>query len=382
MQEQKVCEGRSMLPGWMMLLILTAGVFLTDRATGRETEERPEEGVGREFIAIRDLRRWECQESPGARTLISPSLPLREPANEVIVSWNMIAPPESGLTVEVQACCGERRTRWYVLGHWTPGGGSRARESVGGQQDADGAVQTDILVLRQPASAVVVRLTLHAGLDGAFPKVKFLGISLTDTTRTPGERPPNRAVWGRELAVPGRSQLEWPEGSGWCSPASTGMVLAFWAQRLKRPELDVPVPEVARAVYDRVYAGTGNWPFNTAFAGGFPGMRAYVTRMPDIRALEDWIAAGVPPVVSVSYDLLRGRQRDRDPGHLMVCIGFTSDGDIVLNDPAHRPERGEKARSVYPRARFLRAWKRSEYTAYLIYPEKARRPPNTMFCWE
>lgn len=365
-----------------MILALVTGGCLTVGATGGETKKRPGDGVGREFIAIRDLRNWGQQEGPGARTLTSPSLPLRERANEVIVSWNAAAPAGSGITVEAQARCGERWTRWYVLGNWTPGGGNRARESIAGQQDVDGEVQTDILVLRQPADAVAVRLTLHASPEGAFPQVKFLGISLADTTRTPAERPPNRAVWGRELAVPGRSQLEWPEGSGWCSPASTGMVLAFWAGQLKRPELDVPVPEVARAVYDRVYAGTGNWPFNTAFAGGFPGMRAYVTRMPDMRALEDWIAAGIPPVVSVSYDLLRGRQRDRDPGHLMVCIGFTPGGDIVLNDPAHRPGRGEKARSVYPRDRFLRAWRRSEYTVYLIYPEKARRPPNTVSCWE
>src|SRR5262249_41412714 len=159
--------------------------------------------------------------------------------------------------------------------------------------------------------------------------------------------------------VPGRTQLGWPDASGWCSPTSTCMTLAFWSQKLHRSELDLPVPDVAHAIYDRVYDGTGNWPFNTAFAGSFPRLPPYVTRLSDIRELEDWVAAGIPPIVSVSYDLLLGTKRENDPGHLMVCDGFTKDGDIVLNDPAHHPERGEVARRVFPRANFLRAWNRS-----------------------
>jgi hypothetical protein len=160
------------------------------------------------------------------------------------------------------------------------------------------------------------------------------------------------------------------------------MALAFWAKKLDRPELDIPVPDAARAIYDHVYKGTGNWPFNMAFAGAFPGMRAYVTRFSDIRELEDWIEAGIPPIVSLSYDLLKGIKRDRDPGHLMVCVGFTQDGDMILNDPAHRPEKGQTARSVFPRSNFLRAWKRSDYTVYLVYPEDTKLPPDPLGHWE
>ena len=46
--------------------------------------------------------------------------------------------------------------------------------------------------------------------------------------------------------------------------------------------MNLTVPEVAAVVYDDSFAGTGNWPFNTAFAGSFPGMRSYVTRLDDI----------------------------------------------------------------------------------------------------
>jgi hypothetical protein len=143
---------------------------------------------------------------------------------------------------------------------------------------------------------VTVRATLRPALDGRAPTLKFLGISLADTTALPPAREPNRAVWGKEITVPGKPQSGWPGASGWCSPTSTSMALAFWAKKLDRPELDVPVPDAAHATYDKVYGGTGNWPFNTAFAGAFPGIRAYVTRFSDMRDLEDWIEAGIPPI--------------------------------------------------------------------------------------
>jgi hypothetical protein len=111
-------------------------------------------------------------------------------------------------------------------------------------------------------------------------------------------------------------------------------------------------------------------------------MRAYVTRFADVSELEDWIAADMPVVVSVSYDLLRGKPVDRDPGHLLVCVGFTKEGDIVLNDPAHHPEKGEPCRRIFPRANFIRGWARSNNTVYLIYPEKTRLPADRFGHWE
>jgi hypothetical protein len=159
------------------------------------------------------------------------------------------------------------------------------------------------------------------------------------------------------------------------------MVLAYWSDKLRRKELDSPVPDTARAVYDRVFDGTGNWPFNTAFAGSFVGMRAYVTRFSKLDELQQWVSAGIPPIVSLSYDLLKGEETAEDPGHLMVCDGFTESGEIVLNDPAHRPDRGEHARRVFPLAEFIRAWKNSHCTVYLIYPSRARVPHDTMGHW-
>ena len=111
------------------------------------------------------------------------------------------------------------------------------------------------------------------------------------------------------------------------------MVLAYWSQQLHRPELNHTVPETAKAIADGPRGDTGNWPFNTAYAGRYPGMRAYVTRLGDIAELEDWIAAGIPVIISVSSYLTSDRTSGPDNGHLIVCVGFTDKGDVVANDP-------------------------------------------------
>jgi len=345
---------------------------------------RHAEHRGKAFVAITDFSKFESEGEPSAaaRTLVSPKLSTGVSANEIIVSWNADAPEGTGIKVEAKALYADHASKWYTLGLWSKDAKAFPRESVLHQKDGDGDVHTDTLALKKPTNHLQLRITLNRSLSGTMPALKFLGISATDTHAIPAPLEPNHAVWGKEVVVPGRPQSGWPGASGWCSPTSTDMVLAFWAEKKHRPELDLPVPDVAHAIYDRVYDGTGNWPFNTAFAGSFPGIRAYVSRFSDIRELEEWIGTGSPPIVSVSYDLLRGKEKDNDPGHLMVCDGFTATGDIVLNDPAHHPERGEVCRRIFPRANFLKAWAKSHNTVYLIYPEGAKRPPNRYGHWE
>jgi hypothetical protein len=38
------------------------------------------------------------------------------------------------------------------------------------------------------------------------------------------------------------------------------MIMAYWVQQLKRPELDHDVPDIADAISDAKWKGTGNWP--------------------------------------------------------------------------------------------------------------------------
>jgi hypothetical protein len=151
---------------------------------------------------------------------------------------------------------------------------------------------------------------------------------------------------------------------------------------LGRPELNIDVPRVASAVFDSELGGTGNWPFNTAFAGSFDGMRAYVTRLSDISELEDWIVAGIPVIISAPWHLLEPGRKDTGDGHLTVVVGFTETGDVVINDPATNLQKGQRVRHIYTRQNVINAWRHSRNTVYLVYPESAKIPADRFGHWD
>ena len=83
----------------------------------------------------------------------------------------------------------------------------------------------------------------------------------------------------------------------------------------------------------------------------------------------------MPVALSVSYNLLKG-STEKGNGHLIVCIGFTDSGDIIVNDPGR-----SKVRQTYSRANLIRAWAESHRTVYLVYPEKFSTPPDRFGHW-
>ena len=348
-------------------------------AAGGRAAEPKRAAAASHFLGMEQFASFDRTTRGGSLVLTSPWFTLSNRWNELVVSWNATCPPGSQLKIEARASRPNATTPFYTLGLWSPDPARHPRESVPGQKDALAQVQTDTLVCRESMQRVQVRLTLDG--EPELPKMKFLGLCAADTSAPPRALPPNRAAWGRSLDVPQRSQLGHPGASGWCSPTCVSMILAHWAAVLHRPELDVPVPVVAQAVHDRNWPGTGNWPFNTAFAGSFAGLRACVTRCEDVREVEDWVAAGVPVAASVSFDLLNGKAADEGNGHLVVLAGFTKTGGVVVNDPWPNPKQENSVRKVFPRANFLRAWARSHRTIYLIYPQTIHPPPDPFGHW-
>ena len=53
-------------------------------------------------------------------------------------------------------------------------------------------------------------------------------------------------------------------------------------------------------VYDWIYNGHGNWPFNTAYAATF-GYEGYVARLTSLRTAEKFIDDGVPVIMSIAW---------------------------------------------------------------------------------
>ena len=191
---------------------------------------------------------------------------------------------------------------------------------------------------------------------------------------------------GIELAVPTYSQEvhighypQWDNGGeAWCSPTSTAMVVGFWGAGPTAdetpwvdPPVDAQVDFTARNVFDYTYDGAGNWPFNTAYAATRGDLRGFVTRLRSLAEAEQFIAAGIPLVVSVSFKKgeLTGAGYGTN-GHLMVIRGFTAAGDVIANDPAsHLLADNTQVRVVYDREEFENVWvPHSGGIVYVIAP--------------
>ncbi|WP_406076948.1 peptidase C39 family protein [Micromonospora sp. NBC_00858] len=320
----------------------------------------------------------------------------------VVPSWTADTPDGCWIEVELRGWHEEApSTDWYLLARWAADDRTVRRASVPGQRDGDARVDTDTLVVTgATVTGWQARVTLCRP-DGspAAPVLRSVGAvaaghapaeAASEPGPEEGREPAVGAGRGTVLDVPGYSQRlhagqhpQWGGGGdSWCSPTCTSMVLAYWGAE-PTPEryawVDPPGPRpvvvhTARHCYDHAYAGAGNWPFNTAYAG-LHGVDAFVTRLRSLAEAEAFIAAGIPVIVSAAFRAgeVPGLPYDTR-GHLMVLIGFTADGDPVLNDP-YAPD-DDTVRRTVPRQRFEPAWQRgSGGVTYVLRPASVPLPP-------
>ncbi len=302
--------------------------------------------------------------APGQQVGTLTSQPVSVPAfDELVPSWNSQTGKAGSVGVEVRAQTGAGWTHWYSFGRWSAAEG---RTSQNGQKDAQGQILTDTLRLNAKASAFQYRVTLR----GPDTSLRLIGMntSLRGNRAAGLGQPGDPQTWGKVNDVPQRSQMIYPGGGEvWCSPTSVSMILAKYG-------VNQTVPQVAHGLYDQAYDGTGNWPFNTAYAGE-QGLRAFVTRLPNLAAAEQYIAAGFPLGVSLGWKKgeLPGAPISYSDGHLMVLVGFDRAGNPVLNDPA--APSNASVRRTYPRAAFEKLWlTHSGGLSYVIAPQGAALP--------
>lgn len=301
--------------------------------------------------------------------------------NNAVPSLEALTPPGTWVRVTLAARVGGTWTKDYDFGPWAFDKGTVSRRSVNGQEDALGNVFTDTLVLKKPAEAVRVKVWLYSTQPGVSPRIRALSLALSDGTRTPVDGPSDRLAWGMVLEVPGLSQMIYPEGGPvWCSPTSTTMLLSYWARKLNRPELAETVPTAAANTHDEVYAGTGNWSFNAAYASAMGGgaLHAMVARLDSFTQVERLIAAGIPVSISIAYEegQLTGGASRRSDGHLIVVRGFSPQGDVVVNDPAFPSD--DKVETTYKRDELWRAWRHSGGAVYLLWPAGTSLPEGAL----
>ncbi|QYK53880.1 MAG: peptidase C39 family protein [Fimbriimonadaceae bacterium] len=278
----------------------------------------------------------------------------------VIPSWNGSA--KSGASMQIFLRPLDSAATDFSLGQWSEGEAGTVRTSVNDQKNPFGRVDTDTLTLTKSTTKLLVTVSLVNGSSGTQARLDRFHLVFGPSQGTPSARMPLRDLL---LDVPYRAQAKYAGGGVLCSPTSVSMILSYWSKKLDWPGLDFDVPDVQRGVFDPGWNGTGNWPFNVAFAGSLPGMTGYVTQLRGVNDIEAFVASGVPVATSVSYDLLKGKpKKGANDGHLVVIVGFDKEGRPIFNDPGRNV-----VRMVYERDAFERAWASSGNTVYLIHPE-------------
>ena len=261
-----------------------------------------------------------------------------EPFDRAVLSWNA----SGAATFELEV-----GGTWRLMGKWGDAPASAKTAEV----------DVDTLVLKAPATSFRFRVVPEKGAAVVLVAV---------TTWMKGARRPfadkPSAAWGKVLDVPRRSQVvEAKDPGSICSPTSLSMVLEFHGVKKT-------TREVCEGVYDRAEKIYGNWPLNTAYAHQALGGEAYVARLGGLEEIEEEIAAGRPVVLSHQWNRgdLEGAPIASSDGHLIVVVGFTTEGDVVVNDPASKPD---GVRRTYKRRQLWTTFlERGAGVVYVVHP--------------
>ena len=305
---------------------------------------------------------------------------------ELVPSWDATTVRDTWVQIQVRGKGASGRSSWDTIARWSAGDSRFHRTNAGEQGDDLAHVDTDTWIGNSGVefASWQLRATLFRAVGTkATPFVDTVGAMSSRLPQVGGVRTSRPGVAsGITLQVPAYSQMihrgEYPQygngGEAWCSPTSTSMVLGYYDSLPSAQEYSWVstgyrnrfIDHAARMTYDYQYRGTGNWPFNTAYAANHAD-HAFVTRLRSLREAERFIKASIPVVASVTFGAgeLDGAPISSTAGHLMVIVGFTNNGDVVVNDPAARRNSG--VRRTYDRGQFEDAWlPKSGGLAYII----------------
>lgn len=293
-------------------------------------------------------------------------------ARTLVPSWDISTPDNTWIRVELRVKRGSTVGSWDTMATWASGTSEVRRTSSSSQADDLASVDVDTLRSRGGAfDRWQIRVTLlRTKGSSETPTVRSIsGVAATYATRTVSNTSSTTMTSTKVLDVPRYSQMihrgEFRAygggGEAWCSPTTAIMLLRYrkvgpspkayaFADKYKDPWVD----HAAVKTYDAKYEGTGNWSFTMAYAGRYAD--AYVTRVHSLRDAERFIRAGTPLGAAIAYSSggLDGSPLNSTRGHLVAVVGFTSAGNVVVNDPAGATN--SDVRRTYKRGQFERAW--------------------------
>lgn len=330
-------------------------------------------------VAVTDEGALRLDDPPGPRyprrgVWTSPEYMTDFPVTEVLPSWNVDVPGDSGVKFFIRSRdMGTRAwSPWMYIGSW-------GRTLPRGKQTVafpGGEVDIDYLKLRKPADAYQIRVVLESFEfdEASTPGVRRLtmvysGVVKDDAERAKLARPVViEGEWARTLDVPFFTQADAPPAlrPRICSPTSVTMVMQYRGDR-------GAMVENALGIYDPEYEIFGNWGRAVAYAGE-RGFDAYLDRVRTWDQLKAYIARGQPVIASIRFEsgTFPSNVMDQTNGHLVVIRGLTPEGDAVMNDSASK-KHGEGI--VYRSDELARAWLRHGGVAYIIRPMEDQEPP-------
>ena len=292
------------------------------------------------------------------------------PSDKMVVSWN-IRGAGGKVELALRAKVGGAWTAWGVMGVWTGGQGSGCLK---GQDTAVYDVDCDTFEVKggKTADRIQMRATVDLVGSAESPRITLLTATFWKKGKSFPLSLKKSPAWGKTVDVKPRSQMVEDKSirGEICSATSTAQVLAYWG-------IDFPTRKVCDGVIDRGHGIWGNWPCNTAFAGSADPSKlreAYIVHFyGGFADVEAEIAAGRPVIVGHCWGPkdLDGAPIPKSDGHLIVIVGFTKDGDVVVNDPAANPEKGQEVRRVYKRAQLHHTWQEmASGIAYILLPTR------------
>jgi hypothetical protein len=115
--------------------------------------------------------------------------------------------------------------------------------------------------------------------------------------------------------------------AGVCGPTSLTMILNYHGKKVRTKQIGL-------RAYDPVADMYGNWAFLAATAGE-QELYAWVQRFSNWKEVRKIVETGSPLIISIAYPQgTFSHESDRSSdGHLLVVRGFTSQGNVVCNDP-------------------------------------------------
>ncbi len=294
---------------------------------------------------------------------------VHEPFNQLLVSWNAALPTRGYLRFFLEVF-DEKKHTWstYKMYEWGAGISRSFLEKDKNSPARYVHVRFEGVPARKYHQFRVKVVALHGA---SIQVLRSISVCASDLARFKPEALDSYSKNMRPIMIKDVPQIsqhipDYPESSGWCSPASLSQVIEFCRHE------PVDLVTLARQVYDSNLNACGSWPLNTAMAGVYlPEYLCYVTRLASLKDLIQLLKQGHPVILSICSALaLPGAPKAYDKGHLITVVGIDMrKREIICHDTAEKNVVDTFKR--YPLTPFLRTWENRYRLAYVIVPRSA-----------